>query len=95
MALYGIYGRHEIDQCPWNNKERAKEIILTALRLEEGLNLNNLRILTNNICINDICKTEALTELSTLGLINFNKSTIKVTKKGAYVLNSILYKILF
>ncbi|PPR29828.1 MAG: Oxygen-independent coproporphyrinogen-III oxidase-like protein YqeR [Alphaproteobacteria bacterium MarineAlpha9_Bin2] len=77
-----------------NNKERAKEIILTALRLEEGLNLNNLRILTNNICINDICKTEVLTELSAMGLINFNKSTIKVTKKGAYVLNSILYKIL-
>jgi len=27
MALYGIYGRHEIDQCPWNNKERAKEVV--------------------------------------------------------------------
>ena len=26
MALYGIYGRHEIDQCPWNNKERAKVV---------------------------------------------------------------------
>jgi len=30
MALYGIYGRHEIDQCPWNNKERAKEVIEIA-----------------------------------------------------------------
>ncbi len=30
MALYGIYGRHEIDQCPWNNKERAKEVLETA-----------------------------------------------------------------
>jgi hypothetical protein len=24
MALYGIYGRHEIEGCPWNNKENAK-----------------------------------------------------------------------
>jgi len=30
MALYGIYGRHEIDQCPWNNKEIAKEVIEIA-----------------------------------------------------------------
>ena len=30
MALYGIYGRHEIDQCPWNNKERAKEVLKIA-----------------------------------------------------------------
>ena len=30
MALYGIYGRHEIDQCPWNNKERAKEVVEIA-----------------------------------------------------------------
>ena len=30
MALYGIYGRHEIDQCPWNNKQRAKEVIEIA-----------------------------------------------------------------
>ncbi len=30
MALYAIYGRHEIDQCPWNNKERAKEVMEIA-----------------------------------------------------------------
>ncbi len=30
MTLYGIYGRHEIDQCPWNNKERAKEVVEIA-----------------------------------------------------------------
>jgi len=30
MALFAIYGRHEIDQCPWNNKERAKEVVESA-----------------------------------------------------------------
>jgi len=30
MALFAIYGRHEIDQCPWNNKERAKEVLEMA-----------------------------------------------------------------
>ena len=30
MALYGIYGRHEIDACPWNHKENAKRVIQIA-----------------------------------------------------------------
>ncbi len=30
MALYGIYGRHEIEQCPWNNKEIAKQVVEIA-----------------------------------------------------------------
>ena len=30
MALYGIYGRHEIDTCPWNHKENAKRVIQIA-----------------------------------------------------------------
>ncbi len=30
MALYGIYGRHEIEQCPWNNKEMAKQVVEIA-----------------------------------------------------------------
>lgn len=27
MALYGIYGRHEIRDCPWNNKETGKQVV--------------------------------------------------------------------
>jgi len=30
MALYGIYGRHEIATCPWNNKENAQRVIQIA-----------------------------------------------------------------
>jgi len=30
MALYGIYGRHEINMCPWNNVETAKRAIEIA-----------------------------------------------------------------
>ena len=30
MALYGIYGRHEIDQCPLNNAETRKFIAEVA-----------------------------------------------------------------
>ena len=30
MALYGIYGRHEIATCPWNNKEIAKRVVQIA-----------------------------------------------------------------
>ena len=30
MALFGIYGRHEIATCPWNNKENAEQVIKIA-----------------------------------------------------------------
>ena len=30
MALFGIYGRHEIATCPWNNKENAQRVIQIA-----------------------------------------------------------------
>jgi len=30
MALYGIYGRHEIAACPLNNVENAKAVIQSA-----------------------------------------------------------------
>lgn len=30
MALYGIYGRHEIADCPWNNEHNAQQIIKIA-----------------------------------------------------------------
>jgi len=30
MALYGIYGRHEIADCPWNNEHTGKQVIKIA-----------------------------------------------------------------
>jgi len=30
MALYGIYGRHEIAGCPWNNEQNAKQVLKVA-----------------------------------------------------------------
>ncbi len=30
MALFGVYGRHEIAACPLNNKETAQGVIKTA-----------------------------------------------------------------
>ncbi len=30
MALFGVYGRHEIADCPLNNKETAKGVIAAA-----------------------------------------------------------------
>ena len=33
MALYGIYGRHEIETCPLNNVDSAK-IVLQAVNID-------------------------------------------------------------
>ena len=30
MALYGIYGRHEIATCPWNNEQNGKRVLKIA-----------------------------------------------------------------
>ena len=77
-----------------NSNERAKEIVLTALRLREGLDLNKLNTLTKNLHSKEIINKKALDELSKYGLLNLNKSVVKVTKKGSPILNTILYKIL-
>ena len=37
MALYGIYGRHEIETCPWNNAETAKRVVDIASRDISGM----------------------------------------------------------
>ena len=42
----------------------------------------------------DDINKNALNELSKSGFLNLDKSTVKVTKKGAPILNAILYKIL-
>ena len=77
-----------------NSNERAIEIVLTALRLREGLDLNKLNTLTNNLHSKEIINKNALNELSKSGLLNLDNSVVKVTKKGSPVLNTILYKIL-
>jgi len=77
-----------------SSNERAKEIVLTTLRLREGLDLNKLNTLTNNLHSKEIINEYALNELTKSGLLNLNNSVVKVTKKGAPILNAILYKIL-
>ena len=77
-----------------NSNERAKEIVLTALRLIEGLDLNKLNTLTNNLHSKEIINKNSLNELSKYGLLNLDNSVVKVTKKGSPILNTILYKIL-
>ena len=77
-----------------NSNERAIEIVLTALRLREGLDLNKLNTLTNNLHSKEIINKNALNELSKSGLLNLDNSVVKVTKKGSPILNTILYKIL-
>ena len=78
----------------WAMDERAIEIVLTALRLREGLDLNKLNTLTNNLHSKEIINKNALNELSKSGLLNLDNSVVKVTKKGSPILNTILYKIL-
>ena len=77
-----------------NSNERAKEIVLTALRLREGLDLNKLNTLTKNLHSKKVINKNALNELSKSGLLNLDNSVVKVTKKGSPLLNTILYKIL-
>ena len=77
-----------------NSNERAIEIVLTALRFREGLDLNKLNTLTNNLHSKEIINKNALNELSKSGLLNLDNSVVKVTKKGSPILNTILYKIL-
>lgn len=44
MALYGIYGKHTTEACPWNNLETAKRLkALAESGLESALQAHDIR----------------------------------------------------
>lgn len=43
MALFGIYGRHEIADCPLNNEDTAK-MVITAGESDMSVNLPQYKI---------------------------------------------------
>ena len=43
MALFGIYGRHEIADCPLNNEDTAK-MVITSGESDMSVNLSQYKI---------------------------------------------------
>ena len=44
MSLYGIYGSHTPETCPWNNVEIRKGVLAAANRLEDPDALKKYKI---------------------------------------------------
>jgi hypothetical protein len=45
MGLYGIYGRHPTEKCPWNNAESRKVILEHGLKTVEEASKVNIKII--------------------------------------------------
>jgi len=78
-----------------NSSDRAKEIFLTSLRLIKGVNLTELKDLSKIKSLKSVYNKKAVKTLSQLGLLKFDKKSIKLTQKGFPVINAILEKILY
>lgn len=74
--------------------ERAQEILLTGLRLYNGINIQVLLKKLKLNSENEIIDIIELKKFKKLGLIDINKSIIKITKQGFPVLNHITSKLL-
>ena len=74
--------------------ERAQEILLTGLRLYNGINIQVLLKKLKLNSENEIIDIVELKKFKKLGLIDINKSIIKITKQGFPVLNHITSKLL-
>ncbi len=75
------------------SKIRAQEILILAMRLCEGIDLNNLCQISN-ATIDEIIDMKKLGYLSDIGLVDLNNNNLRITKKGVLVLNSILSQII-
>ena len=74
--------------------QRAKEILLTGLRLTSGIKLSEVKKLCNINNFEKIIDKNFLQTLIKNKFINNNDNTISVTKKGFPVLNSIIRKLI-
>ena len=74
-------------------KIRAQEILILALRLSEGINLNNLCQISG-APINEIVDIKKLNELRDSGLVDFYNNNLSITPTGLLVLNYILSQII-
>lgn len=45
MGLYGIYGSHPTEKCPWNNAESRKVILEHGLKTVEEASKVNIKII--------------------------------------------------
>ena len=45
MGLYGIYGSHHTEKCPWNNAESRKVILEHGLKTVEEASKVNIKII--------------------------------------------------
>lgn len=77
-----------------SNIERAKEVLLTSLRLNKGIDIKQTNKKLNISYENNILDRNELRKFKELNLIEENDSCLKVTKKGFPILNYITNKLI-
>ncbi len=74
------------------SKIRAQEILILGMRLNEGVNLNNLCEVSETQ-ISKIINMKKVNELKDNGYVNLNDNNLHITSKGLLVLNNIISQI--
>jgi len=78
---------------PLSSEERAEELLLSGLRLTDGINLTSF----NNLIGNDVYQTinnEQLTKLIDMGMVEVSHNHLRTTTQGTLLIDSILGKLL-
>ena len=74
-------------------QEIIEEFLIMGLRINKGINLENLQKNINCNSFYEILNVENINILSNFGLIEANNTNIKLTKKGFLLLNSVIEKL--
>ena len=74
-------------------QEIIEEFLIMGLRINKGINLENLQKNINCNSFYEILNVENINILSNFGLIEANNTNIKLTKKGFLLLNSVVEKL--
>ena len=88
-GLYGIYGSHPTEKCPWNNAESRKVVLEHGLKTVEEASKVNIKIINQyhlvlehtfyGCCANDAHLVQSLFTTSYLSKINALKIVPLIT----------------
>ena len=86
-------GHGTAEKRPLAAAERAKEMVMMGLRLNEGLNMTRFTARTG-LLVTEAIRRDRLQRLRDGGFLTYSDETLRATDKGRAVLNSVLAELL-
>lgn len=93
LAAVIEHGHGTAKRAPLGPRERAQEVVMTGLRLQEGIDRERFHALTGQP-LDRLLNREALQDLIDGGFLHADAATLRATRSGLLCLNTVLAELL-